>query len=101
MWCNRDATYSWEKFTVIDAGSGKTALKALNKYVTTAGDGTVYCNRDAMSSLEQFQWFSNTDGTFSLKCSTGKYVTSECGNAAMHCSKDSIGSEEKFTYEIV
>jgi hypothetical protein len=100
MWCNRDAPDKWEQFEVIDAGNGQVVLKAMDKYVTSA-DGTLSCIKDSMTDTEKFYWFSNTDGTFSLKCSGGTYVSSECGNAAISCNKSSIGELEKFTYAIV
>jgi beta-galactosidase len=105
MNCNRTSVGIYEKFLVVDAGSGNIALKGYgadipqNKYVCSEnGTAAMNCNRDAIGAWETFTWVSNTDGTISLKGSNVQYVT---GAAPMWCNVAAISAAEKFQWQAV
>ena len=97
MICNRPAVGAWEKFTVVDAGNGKVALKGNNgKYVT---DGSpMWCNSNTISNAAKFTWTDAGGGLIALKGNNGNFVSSENGTKAMNCNRTAIGAWEKFTW---
>lgn len=98
MLCDRTTAQDWEKFTVVDAGGGKVALKSMGKYVSSEnGSGTINCSRTSIQDWEKFTLVQNSNGTVSFKGSNGKYISSENGTAGMTCNRSSIGGWEQFT----
>jgi beta-glucanase (GH16 family) len=98
MHCNRTSAGDWEKFTVVDAGNGKVALRSMNKYVSSEnGTQAITCNRTSIGDWEKFDWIVNGDGKISLKGSNGKYISSEDGTNGMTCNRTSIAGWEAFT----
>ncbi|MCG8701446.1 MAG: carbohydrate-binding protein, partial [Bacteroidales bacterium] len=85
MMCDRTAAGAWEKFTVVDAGGGKIALKGNNgKYVSDASP--VWCNLATITNAAKFTWTDAGGGLIALKGDNGKYISSEDGLAAMNCN---------------
>ena len=98
MRCNRATAADWEKFTVVDAGSGKVALKSMGKYVSSEnGTKAITCSRTAVGGWEAFTLINNSDGTVSFQGNNGKYISSENGSVAMTCTKATAGATEKFS----
>ncbi|MDX6352178.1 MAG: hypothetical protein QOF84_6968 [Streptomyces sp.] len=99
---NRTSVGTWEKFDVIDAGSGHIALraKANGKYVTAenAGADPLIANRASVGPWETFKLVTNSSGTVSLLAQiNGKYVTAENGgDKALIANRTSIGTWEQF-----
>jgi beta-glucanase (GH16 family) len=102
MRCNRTTAQAWEQFTVVDAGSGKIALRGMNKYVSSEnGTAAMTCNRTAIGTTEKFDWVVNSDGTISLRGNNARYVSSENGAANMTCNRTTIGGWERFSWSSV
>jgi beta-glucanase (GH16 family) len=100
--CNRTTAQAWEQFTVVDAGAGKIALRAMNKYVSSEnGTQAITCNRTTIGDWEKFDWVVNADGKISLRGNNGRYISSENGTQAMTCNRTTIGGWEAFTSTIV
>jgi glucosylceramidase len=98
MWCNRATAGDWEKFTVLDAGAGKIALRSMSKYVSSEnGAGAITCSRTSIGDWEKFDWIVNADGKISLRGNNGLYVSSENGVNAMTCTRTSISGWEAFS----
>lgn len=98
MWCNRPTAGDWEKFTVIDAGNGKVALRSMGKYVSSEnGVASITCSRTTIGDWEKFDWVVNPDGTISLRGNNGKYISSENGTIAMTCNRATISGWEAFS----
>ncbi|ADY53173.1 glycoside hydrolase family 16 [Pseudopedobacter saltans DSM 12145] len=97
MICNVSTPGNAEKFTIIDAGSGKVALKYNGKYVSSEnGTGAMTCTRSTIGNWEKFDYIVNNDGTISLKGNNGKYVSTDGGTNPMICNRTNIGNWEKF-----
>ncbi|WP_444949387.1 S8 family serine peptidase [Micromonospora ureilytica] len=95
---------AWEKYDIVDAGSGLVALRAKvnGKYVsaTAAGTKPLVAEGPSVSTWEQFQLINNTDGTVSLKAKVnGKYVSAPSSGAALTTSAASISTWEKFSVD--
>ncbi|MCG8702360.1 MAG: T9SS type A sorting domain-containing protein, partial [Bacteroidales bacterium] len=100
MMCNRASVLGWEKFTVVNAGSGKIALKGNNgKYVTSGSP--MWCKTATITAAAKFSWVNAGGGKIALKGSNGKYVSSENGLKAMNCNRASVQGWEKFSYQIL
>jgi len=99
MMCNRATASTWETFTIVDAGSGKVALRSMNKYVSSENGATtgITCNRTTISDWEKFDWIVNANGTISLRGNNGKYISSENGQSVMKCNRTTIAGWETFT----
>jgi glucosylceramidase len=98
MWCNRASAGDWEKFTIVDAGGGKIALRSMNKYVSSEnGAAPLSCSRTTIEDWEKFDWVVNADGKISLRGNNGLYVSSENGANAMTCTRPSISGWEAFS----
>ncbi len=99
MTSSRGTASAWEKFTLVDAGGGKKALKCSNgKYVSSEdGLSAMKCDRDNIGAWEKFTLNKINGNTYTLKGSNGKYVSSEGGLQAMTCSRPSVGQWERFT----
>jgi type 1 glutamine amidotransferase len=93
---------AWERFDVIDRGSGNIALRArVNaKYVCAdnAGAASLIANRTAIGAWETFQLIRNSDGSVSLRAqANGRYVTAEnAGAQPLIANRTAIGAWEKF-----
>jgi hypothetical protein len=99
MTCTRPAPQGWEQFTVVDAGSGKIALRSMDKYVSSEnGTKAITCSRLTIQGWEVFDWIVNADGTISLRGNNSMYVSSENGEEPMTCNRPTIGGWEKFTF---
>ncbi|WP_332880636.1 xylosidase [Streptomyces sp. NBC_00564] len=97
---NRMAVGNWEKFDMIDAGSGAVALYSHANYrFVTAGSAPLIADSTSAGRAQSFQLVHNSDGTVSLLASaTGKYVTADdAGDSALIADRTTIGPWEKFT----
>ncbi|MFI7072789.1 S8 family serine peptidase [Micromonospora sediminicola] len=95
---------AWEKYDVVDAGSGYVGLRAVtnNLFVTaeSGGNRPLIARSASIGAWEKFQIVTNTDGTVSLKAVTnGKYVTASNATTPLIASKTSIGTAEKFDFD--
>ncbi|MEV0004372.1 S8 family serine peptidase [Micromonospora sp. NPDC050980] len=95
---------AWERYDVVDAGSGFYALraKANNKYVTAESSGTkpLIARSAAIGAWEKFQIVANNDGSISLKAAVnGRYVTAPSTTSPLIASKTAIGTAEKFDFD--
>ena len=98
MICNRPTAQDWEKFTIVDAGGGKVALRSMNKYVSSEnGTAPITCTRTTIGDWEKFDWVVNADGKISLRGNNGRYISSENGTANMTCNRTSISGWEAFS----
>ncbi len=99
---SRQTASTWEKFDVVDAGSGKIALRALMNYkfasAGAGGNGQLIANQETFGPSETFTKVVNADGTVSLLCvANGKYVTAN-GATSLTASATTIGANEKFRF---
>lgn len=97
---NRTAVGNWEKFDMVDTGSGTVALYShANHRFVTAGSSPLLADSTSSGRAQTFQLVRNSDGTVSLLASaTGKYVTAEdAGASALIADRTAIGPWEKFT----
>ncbi|WNM41967.1 S8 family serine peptidase [Micromonospora halotolerans] len=95
---------AWEKYDVVDAGSGLVGLRARanNKFVTaeSAGAKPLIARSASIGAWETFQIVDNTDGTISLKATiNGRYVTAPSTTSPLIASKTTIGTAEKFDFD--
>lgn len=98
MICNVTTATALEKFTVIDAGGGKIALRSKGKYASSEnGTQAMNCNRTTIGDYEKFTVVNNADGTISLRGNNNRYVSSENGAQGMTCNRTTIDGWEKFT----
>ena len=99
MNCDRSSVGAWEKFTVVDAGSGKIALKGNNnKYVN---DGSpMWCTETTITNAAKFTWVDAGNGKIALLGNNGKYVCSENGSSSMNCNRDGYGGWETFIVDV-
>ncbi|TCC88603.1 carbohydrate-binding protein [Pedobacter frigiditerrae] len=100
LWANSTSVGNWQKFLVVDAGSGLIALKAYNNKYVSSGNGTysMKANKTTIDAECKFKWFEEGDGWISLK--NGNYhVSSENGSTAMRCDVPTVGSWEKFNWD--
>lgn len=75
--CKSPYIGAWEKFTLVDLGEGRAALRATNgKYVASElGEGAyLVANRDAVGPFETFALVRLEDGRITLKADNGRYV---------------------------
>lgn len=100
MMCNRTSSQAWEKFEVVNAGSGRIALRGANGRYVSSENGTsgMMCNRTSIGAWEQFTWIDRGGGRIALQGNNGRYVSSENGQSAMMCNRTSIGGWEEFTW---
>jgi glucosylceramidase len=99
MWCNRTSVGDWERFTVVDAGGGKIALRSMGKYVSSEnGSTSITCSRTTIGDWEKFDWVVNADGKISLRGNNGRYISSENGAAEMTCNRTNISGWEAFSW---
>ncbi|WP_328851137.1 S8 family serine peptidase [Micromonospora globbae] len=95
----------WEKYDVVDAGSGYVALRAKvnGKFVTAESSGTkpLIARASAIGEWEKFQISHGTDGSVSLKAKVnGKFVTAESsGTKPLIARATTVGAWEKFDFE--
>ena len=99
----RRPSRAWEKYDIVDAGSGLVALRAKvnGKYVSATRRGhQASGGRGSVGQhLGEFQLINNTDGSVSLKAKVnGKYVSHRAG-AALTASAASISTWEKFSVD--
>jgi glucosylceramidase len=97
MTCSSPVASTWEQFTVVDAGAGKIALRAMNKYISSEnGTQAITCNRATIGDWEKFDWVPTTDGKVTIRGSNGKFVSSENGTQAMTCTRATASGWEAF-----
>jgi subtilisin family serine protease len=94
----------YEKFDIVDAGSGRVALraKANNKYVRAMNSGTkpLLAAATTIGGWERFQLIDNLDGTVSLKALTnGKYVTAASTTSPLIANATTISLNQKFALQ--
>ncbi len=71
MRCNRATASDWEKFTIVDAGGGKIALRSMGKFVSSEnGTKAITRSRTTIGGWEQFTQVENADGTISFLATT-------------------------------
>ena len=98
MTCTTTTADATERFTVIDAGGGKVALRSKAKYVSSEnGTMAITCNRATVGDWEKFDWLVGTDGKIALRGSNGKYISSENGAQAMTCTRTAPSGWEYFS----
>ncbi|KXS09970.1 hypothetical protein M427DRAFT_63206 [Gonapodya prolifera JEL478] len=86
----------WERFTLVDIGGGKVALKSRNWYASPWQDRTVRAVPN-IGNWEQLEFISNPDDTYSFRTWRGVYISTEGkGNHARVGTQDAIGQWEKF-----
>lgn len=97
--CNRPGADAWERFTVVDAGNGKVALRSMNKYLSSEnGNGAMTCSRTQITDSEKFSWEILPDGKVALKGNNNRYVSSENGERPMTCNRPSPSGWESFVF---
>ena len=103
MTCNRSAILGWERFEVVDAGSGRVALRGNNgQYVSSEnGTGPMFCNRTEIGAWERFQVVNIGGGRIALRANHGEFVSSENGSAPMRANRGRAGGWELFNVDIV
>ncbi|WP_130735117.1 cellulase family glycosylhydrolase [Flavobacterium sp. J27] len=97
---NRTSVSLWEKFTVINAGDGKIALRGNNgKYVNSQnGTAAMTCSSNAIAGWEAFEWVE-MNGQIALKGFNGKFVSSEGGSGSgMNCNRETVSGWEAFDW---
>ncbi|MXV14798.1 glucan endo-1,6-beta-glucosidase [Pedobacter sp. HMF7056] len=99
MRCDKAVAGDWERFTVVDAGAGKVALRSMSKYVSSENGAAsgMTCTRTTVGDWEKFDWVVNADGKISLRGNNGMYVCSENGTDVMKCNRPSISGWEAFS----
>lgn len=98
MRCNRAVADDWEKFTIVDAGNGKVALRSMGKYVSSEnGTQPITCNRTTIGDWERFTLVNNADNTVSFRGNNNRYISSENGTMAMTCNRTVADGWEKFS----
>lgn len=91
-----------EKFTVVDAGGGLSALQAGNgKYVTlNPSNNKLYCSSNTIGDYQKFT-LNNLCGVYSLQGFNKLYVSSENGAASgMTCTRIMPQGWEYFNWEV-
>jgi endonuclease/exonuclease/phosphatase family metal-dependent hydrolase len=106
LWASAAAPNTWEKYDVVDAGSGFVSLraKANNMYVSariTTTDVPLQAEAGSIGSWEKFIWVRNSDGTVSFRSiANNKYVSARYNetNSPLETRIDSIATWEKFSW---
>ena len=97
MTCTSATAQAWEQFTIVDAGNGKVALRAMNKYVSSEnGTQPITCNRTTIGDWEKFDLVPAADGKMTFRGNNGKFISSENGTQAMTCTRASASGWEAF-----
>jgi len=100
--CNKESIGAWEKFEVVDAGSGKIAFKSEGMYLSSEnGNGPMLCNRTGIGDWEKFELLENADGTVSVRGSNWFIVSVENETGPLTCNTSSLSNREKFTIQII
>ncbi|WP_460680230.1 family 16 glycosylhydrolase [Mucilaginibacter koreensis] len=100
MNCNRPTASDWEKFTIVDAGGGKIALRSMGKYLSSEnGTQAITCNRTTIGDWEKFTWGTTADGKATFQGSNGRFISSENGTQPMTCTRTSVSGWEAFSYQ--
>ena len=92
-----------ERFTLTDAGAGRTALRASNgKYLRlNTTDNKLYADAESIGVDERFL-LKNLSGSFSLQGSNGQFVSSEGGSAdGLTCNRSYPAGWEYFRESVV
>jgi chitinase len=98
MTCTTTTATSTERFTVIDAGGGKVALRSMGKYVSSEnGTQAITCSRTTIGDWEKFDWVVAADGKVALRGNNGKFISSENGTQAMTCTRATASGWEYFS----
>lgn len=98
MRCNRNAIGSQERFTVVDAGRGRVALRGNNNRFVSSRNGRrdMNCTENRALSQERFTLGNAGNNRITLKGSNGRYISSEDGRRDMRCNRTADGPWEKF-----
>ena len=100
---DRSSVGGWEKFTVVNAGDHKIALKGSNNLYINSQNGTtsMTCNSTNIAGWEAFEWI-DINGKIALKGFNGKFVSSEGGaSAGMNCNRETVSGWEAFEWFVV
>lgn len=100
---DRDASGEWERFVVVDLGSGTVALRSTNgKYVNAPEDKTqpLAADRDAIGPWETFRVQMVDSTQLALVAWHGGFVSADRDRGgALVANRTQIGEWEKFTVE--
>jgi len=97
--CNRGGIGPWEKFKVVNAGSGRIALKGgrngFRKFCADEGN-TIKCNRGGIGPWEKFVVVKAGSGKIALR---GGKFNKHCADegSTVKCNRGGVGPWEKFT----
>jgi len=95
--CNRGHIYGWEKFTVVDAGSGKRALKGGKDGRYCADEHNRWrCNRNAIGGWEKFTVSDAGGGKVSFRGGKDQRFCADEHNQ-IKCNRGHVYGWEKFT----
>jgi endoglucanase len=100
MTANRTAIGGWEKFTIVNAGDSKIALKGNNNLFANSQNGTsaMTCNSTSIAGWESFEWI-DIAGNIALKGFNGKFVSAEGGSSSgMNCNRETVSGWESFNW---
>jgi chitinase len=105
MTCDRASAQGWEKFDVIDAGSGKIALKGTNGMYVSSENGAatgMFCNRATFQGWETFTWVSIGTTQVQLKGSNNLFVCQWANNGSgpVACNRAAASGWETFTWAV-
>jgi endoglucanase len=97
---NRTSVQGWEKFTVVNAGDNKIALRDSNGKFFNSQNGTVAMTSNSanVQGWEAFEWV-NIGGQIGLKGFNGKFISSEGGaTSGINCNRETISGWEAFNW---
>jgi hypothetical protein len=95
---DRKSVGEWEKFTIVDQGDGKIAIKASNnKYVTVAEGGKLVAKAIVVQEREIFTKVVVNENWIALKAYNGKYVVCDKDKKfEITASRDNVQEWESF-----
>jgi hypothetical protein len=95
---NRKDVKEWEKFTIVDLGEGKVAIKASNnKYVTVNNEGKLFARALVAQEHETFTKVAVQENWVAFKAYNGKYVVCDKDKKyELIASRDNVQEWESF-----
>ena len=103
---NKDKLLLWEKFTVVNAGNGKIALRSLanNQYVSARLNVTNIPLRSERNGTigiwEQFEWVLQGSGKVALKAHNGSWVSARLDETDNPIRANRVGNNRVGTWEV-
>jgi len=112
---DRSKADGWESFLVVNATSSDNPATAVRAPVeagnvvalltegfyfsSMGGNGVMYAKAKAIGNNERFVWIATGDGSFSLRCSNGMYMSVANMESPVTCNSDSLAdSATKFVF---